>query len=103
MGNDKLKLVLPISLMIFFSIISPQTVVSEENGSSGYPIIIHHSLQEGVNLEDSISFTVYIENEAEPDLVHWEMHSGVESVLFQDVSDSIILFDGNQSRSVWTF
>ena len=103
MGNDKLKLVLPISFMIFLSIISPQTVVSEENGSSGYPIIIHHSLQEGVNLEDSISFPVYIENEAKPDLVHWELHSGVESVLFQDVSDSIFLFDGNQSRSVWTF
>ena len=54
-------------------------------------------------MTSTISFTVFIENEVEPDLVHWELHSGVNSVLFQDVTDSIYLLDGNQSRPVWTF
>jgi len=103
MGRDRLGLRLPIALIIFLSALSLQSVVSAEDSTHGNPIIIDHSLEKGILLTSTISFTVFIENEVEPDLVHWELHSGVNSVLFQDVTDSIYLLDGNQSRSVWTF
>ena len=104
MGRNRLRLRLPISLILILIHYFLQSVVSEDNESNKYnPIIIDHSLEEGINLTSTISFPVFIENEVKPDLVQWELRTGVDSVLFQDVSDSILLLDGNQSRSVWTF
>ena len=69
MDRGRTRLVISITLMIFLTIISSQSVVSEDNDSNTYPIIIDHSLERGMLLEGTISFSVYIENEIEPVLV----------------------------------
>ena len=71
MGRDRLELRLPIALIIFLSALSLQSVVSAEDSTPGNPIIIDHSLEKGILLTSTISFTLFIENEVEPDLVHW--------------------------------